>query len=100
PNAAGSPAARNASAAPAWPGDLPIPSNGTPIMSIRALLVVSSAVAGIPITCSQPSRTSRTRFYDEYHRKISRVTQVGAGIGSRGSWRPADLIIYRSVAVP
>jgi hypothetical protein len=33
-----------------------MPSNGTPIMSIRVPLAVFSAVAGGPIACSQPSR--------------------------------------------
>src|SRR5947209_5974441 len=32
-----------------------MPSNGTPIMSIRAPPAVFSAVAGFPIACSQPS---------------------------------------------
>src|SRR5690348_7433914 len=44
PNTAGNPAARSASGAPAWPGERPIPSNGTPIMSM--LVNVTPVVAG------------------------------------------------------
>src|SRR6266566_4959191 len=49
PNTACNPAARNAAGAPAWPRARPMPSNGTPIMSIRAPPAVFPAVAGFPI---------------------------------------------------